>query len=363
MALHTTAGGFRSPARSDATTIKEVAARAGVSVATVSRALNGIGPVRKATYDRVMEAARALKFVPHSGARSLSTRTTHTVGLIMPELHGEFFSEVIRGADLAARRRGYHLIVSGSHSNRDEMAAVVRAMRGRVDGLLLMSPELALDGIIRDLPASMPLVTVNATTKRFPSVTIDNRGGSHAVVAHLAALGHERIAFIGGPPGNADAIERLRGYRESCDAQTIVCSPELEIAGDFSESSGYAAAVEILALHPRPTAIFAANDAMAIGAMFALREKGVDVPGDIALVGFDDIPIARYVTPRLTTVTVAIAELGRRAFEMFVGSLDQKDSRRPPRETLPTTLVVRESCGAAPAATKRTSRTRRNYAT
>ncbi|HEX6178424.1 MAG TPA: LacI family DNA-binding transcriptional regulator [Thermoanaerobaculia bacterium] len=353
MALHTATGGPRSPARSDATTIKEVAARAGVSVATVSRALNGIGPVRKATYERVMEAARALKFVPHSGARSLSTRTTHTVGLIMPELHGEFFSEVIRGADLAARRRGYHLIVSGSHSNREEMAAVVRTMRGRVDGLLLMSPEVALDGILRDLPAQMPLVTVNATTKRFPSVTIDNRGGSHTVVRHLAALGHKRIAFIGGPSGNADATERLRGYRESCDAQTIVCSPELEIGGDFSESSGYAAALEIIDLRPRPTAIFAANDAMAVGAMFALREKGVEVPDDIALVGFDDIPIARYVTPRLTTVTVAISELGRRAFEMLLDSIASRNGRRTPRETLPTSLVVRESCGAKAAAKNR----------
>jgi LacI family transcriptional regulator len=353
MAPHAATGGSRSSARSDATTIKEVAARAGVSVATVSRALNGIGPVRKATYERVMEAARALRFVPHSGARSLSTRTTHTVGLIMPELHGEFFSEVIRGADLAARRRGYHLIVSGSHSNREEMAAVVRTMRGRVDGLLLMSPEVALDGIIRDLPAQMPLVTVNATTKRFPPVTIDNRGGSHTVVNHLAALGHKRIAFIGGPGGNADATERLRGYRESCDAQTIVCSPDLEFNGDFSESSGYAAALEILDLKPRPTAIFAANDAMAIGAMFALRENGVDVPDDIALVGFDDIPIARYVTPRLTTVTVAISELGRRAFEILLDSIANTNGRRTPRETLPTSLVVRESCGAKAAAKHR----------
>ena len=325
-------------------------------MATVSRALNGIGPVKKATYDRVIEAVRALRFVPHSGARSLSTRTTHTVGLVLPELHGEFFSEVIRGADMAARRRGYHLIVSGSHSNRDDMTAVIRAMRGRVDGLVLMSPELAVNGILKELPPAMPLVMVNAETKHFPSVTIDNQGGSHAVVRHLTGLGHERIAFIAGPPGNADAAERLRGYRQSCRKADVICSPDLEFSGDFTEASGYASALQILRRAPRPTAIFASNDAMAVGALFALREQHIAVPEEMALVGFDDIPIARYVTPRLTTVTVAIAELGRRAFELLLASIEPKTSRRPQRETLSTTLVVRESCGALIIAAKRKKR-------
>ena len=209
MALSPASHRSGSPHRSRATTIKEVAARAGVSVATVSRALNGIGPVKKDTLDRVMEAARVLRFVPHSGARSLSTKTTHTVGLILPDLHGEFFSEVIRGADLAARRRGYHLIVSGSHNNPDDMAAVLRAMRGRVDGLMLMSPELAFDAIVNEVPAAMPVVTVNVEVKRFGSVTIDNYAGARAMMRHLAGLGHERIAFICGPHGNADAAERV----------------------------------------------------------------------------------------------------------------------------------------------------------
>lgn len=345
-----------SSPRSRATTIKEVAARAGVSVATVSRALNGIGPVKQATLARVMEAARALRFVPHSGARSLSTRTTHSVGLILPDLHGEFFSEVIRGADLAARRRAYHLIVSGSHNNPDDMMAVLRAMRGRVDGLVLMSPELNIDGLLSEVPAAMPVITMNVEAKRYGSVTIDNYNGARGVVRHLAALGHERIAVIAGPAGNADAAERLRGFRDACRAQSLVCSPDLEIPGDFSEASGYAAALRIMEMEPLPTAIFAANDAMAVGALFALREKYMRVPEDMALVGFDDIPIARYVTPRLTTVTVAIAELGRRAFELLQETIVNKNSRRPPRETLSTTLVVRESCGATAAAAKRTRR-------
>jgi LacI family transcriptional regulator len=192
----------------------------------------------------------------------------------------------------------------------------------------------------------MRVVTVNARTKGFPSVTIDNCGGAETMVRHLAALGHRRVAFITGPAGNADATERLRGYREACGKQHIVCSPELEIDGDFTEESGYRAALKILALSQRPTAIFAANDAMAAGALFALREQNVRVPEEMALAGFDDIPIARYVTPRLTTVTVAISELGRRAFELLLDSIAGKNGRRAPRETLPASLVVRDSCGA-----------------
>ena len=340
-----------------ATTIKEVAARAGVSVATVSRALNGVGPMKKATLERVTDAARSLRFVPHSGARSLSTRTTGTVGLILPDLHGEFFSEVIRGADLAARRAGYHLLVSGSHNDREDMVAVLRAMRGRVDGLMLMTPELAVEKVLADLPHQMCIVTVNSEVKRFDSISVDNYGGAQTVVRHLAAR-HRRIAFVSGPEGNADAAERARGFRDACRENGIPASAALEIEGDFSEAAGFAAAVKIIGMSPRPTAIFAANDAMAIGALFALREAGLSVPADMALVGFDDIPIARYVTPRLTTVTVAIAELGRRAFELLHQTIgNNKTSRRPARETLATTLVVRESCGAMVAATNRNRRT------
>lgn len=342
---------------SRATTIKEVAARAGVSVATVSRALNGVGPIKQGTLQRVHDAAKSLRFIPHSGARSLSTRTTHTVGLVLPDLHGEFFSEVIRGADLAARRHGYHLLVSGSHNDRNDMTAVLRAMRGRVDGLMLMTPELGVDAVLDELPPQMPVVTVNAEAKHFSSITIDNYGGAQTVVRHLAGIGHKRIAFICGPSANADAAERSRGYRDACQHNGVVCSTSLEVGGDFSEAAGYAAAMKMIELSPRPTAIFAANDAMAIGALFALRESGISVPEGMALVGFDDIPIARYVTPRLTTVAVAIAELGRRAFELLHQSIgNNKTSRRPPRETLATTLVVRESCGAMAAAAKRNRR-------
>jgi LacI family transcriptional regulator len=326
-------------------TINDVAAKAGVSVATISRVLNGKGPVRPATSRRVLAAAKALHYVPHAGARSLSMRTTHTIGLLLPDLHGEFFSEVIRGIDGAARGRGYHLLVSGFHSDRAEMGAMFDAVRGRVDGLIVMAPDRGAAFAREDLP-SVPLVHLNSARGFGTSINIDNSGGATAMVRHLASLGNRRIAFIRGPERNADAAERLRGYRSAVRSLHQPAASSLELAGDFTEESGQEAARELLRHDPLPDAIFAANDAMAIGALRALREASVRVPADIALAGFDDIPIARYVTPALTTVNVAITELGRRAFELLLEVILDENGSTQRRERLPTRLVIRESCGS-----------------
>jgi len=319
-------------------TIKEVAAQAGVSVATISRVLNGKGPVRETTLRRVMETCQALHFAPHGTARSLSIRRTHTVGLLLPDLHGEFFSEVIRGIDAQARRTGYHLLVSGFHSDHEEMIAVFRAVRGRVDGLIVMSPDRQASDLCSHLPAGFPVVLLNRLAGAPHTITIDNYGGAYAMVRHLRGLGHERIAFIKGPEENADAAERLRGYRDAVGRR-------IEFGGDFTESAGAAAGQQLLSMRSAPTALFAANDSMAVGALTAFREAGVRVPEDIALAGFDDIPIARYVTPPLTTVNVDLAELGRRAFDVLVTGMTG-DEIDPRHEVLPTALVIRESCGA-----------------
>lgn len=333
----------RSAARPRGATIRDVAARAGVSVATVSRVFNAAEVVTDQTARRVREAAHALRYAPHVAARSLSTRRTGTIGVLLPDLHGEFFSEVIRGIDGAARRSGYHLLVSGSHSDWNEMAAVLAATRGRVDGIIVMSPDLCADELHAHLPSGLPAVLLNCPTASGPSITIDNIGGSTAAVRHLAALGHRRIAFIRGPERNADAQERLRGYRTAISGLGKR-DPDLELPGDFTEDGGYAAALNVLMLRPLPTAIFAANDATAIGAMCALREAGLNVPGDIAMAGFDDIPVAGYVAPPLTTVGVDIAGFGARSLELLLEVLTRGSERR---EILPTKLVVRESCGAS----------------
>lgn len=333
----------RLAALSGNVTIRDVAARAGVSVATVSRVFNRKGPIREATYDRVLAIAERMRYVPHAAARSLSTRSTSTVGVVLPELHGEFFSEVIRGIDLSARKRGLHLIVSSSHSDRGEMRAVLRAVRGRVDGLIVMSPDLDASMLLADLPASVPVVLLNASAAGRPSITIDNAGGSRAVVRHLVALGHRRIAFICGPTDNCDAVERLRGYRTALRSAGALVDEPCELPGSFTEESGHDAARTIVGIVPRPTAVFAANDAMAIGALSAFNSAGLRVPEEIALAGFDDIPIARFLSPPLTTVNVAIADLGRRGLDLLLDLNPARGKAR--RSTLRTNLIVRQSSG------------------
>jgi LacI family transcriptional regulator len=328
-------------------TIRDVASHAGVSVATVSRVLNEKALVREETVKRVLDAAKQLQYVPHGGARSLSMRQTSTVGVVLPDLHGEFFSEVIRGIDVAARRRGFHLLVSGSHSDWGEMTAMALAVRGRVDGLIVMVPDMDPDEVQARLPGGVPVVLLNCRASSTWSIVIDNAAGAEAMVVHLASLGHREIGFISGPEANADAAERLRGWRSGMERIGADPREELVGRGDFSENGGYEAAYAILSGDRRPTAVFAANDAMAIGALSAIREQGFQVPGSIAVAGFDDIPIARFISPPLTTVSVEIAELGRRAFELFMEAIEPGSVAR--LETLETHLVIRESCGSARA--------------
>jgi LacI family transcriptional regulator len=333
--------------------IKEVALKAGVSIATVSRVINEMGPVAAETRQRILAAIDQLRYVPHGAARSLITNQTDTIGVLLPDLYGEFFSEVIRGIDLAARRSGFHVLISGFHSDRAEIEAVLRALRGRVDGLIVLSPDVDAQGLRRNLPDTLPVVLLNTRINgrvdgtAFDAINVDNHGGAFAMVRHLVGLGHRRIALLCGPAENADARERLRGYRAALLAAGIKPSPELEIPGDFSEESGHRAGQRLLAVEPRPEAVFAANDSMAIGCLFALREAGVAVPGDVALAGFDDIPIARYVTPPLSSVHVPIAELGERAMERLLHAVERKNAHERRQETVPTTLVVRGSCGGA----------------
>ncbi|MDQ3696798.1 MAG: LacI family transcriptional regulator [Gemmatimonadota bacterium] len=329
-------------------TIKEVARAAGVSVATVSRVLNDSGPVNPDTRSRVQAAAGSLRYIPHGGARSLITSRTNTLGVLLPDLYGEFFSEVIRGIDLTAKRNGYHLLVSCAHDDRSEIEAALRAMRGRVDGLIVMSPDIDAASLVANLPDSQPVVLLNcaATDGAVDSLTIDNVGGARMMVRHLIGHGCRRVAIIGGAERNLDARERLRGYRAALREAGIARDPTLELPGDFTEASGFDAARRLVRLHPRPTAIFAANDSMAIGALSALREAGVRVPEDVAVAGFDDIPIARYMSPPLSSVHVPIAELGEHAMRKLLAALGNRNGHARRQEMLATTLVIRDSCGA-----------------
>lgn len=328
-------------------TIKDVARVAGVSVATVSRVLNGSGPVREATRLRVVSATKKLRYAPNGAARSLVTRRTRTLGVLLPDLHGEFFSELIRGIDEAAQEGGYHLLVSISHDHRRELRAALRAMHGRVDGCLLMSPGTDPGAVLSDLPRSLPIVLLNCRTQggAHGGISVDNYGGARAMAGRLLAAGHRRVAFIRGPIGNVDAEERLRGYRAALEEAGVEALPGWEAQGDFTESGGHRAATRLLEDTPRPTAVFAANDSMAIGALRALRETGLSPPVDVALAGFDDIPIARYVSPPLSSVRVPIRALGAAGVRHVLQALEETGPGRGWQETLPTEVVLRESTG------------------
>jgi LacI family transcriptional regulator len=318
--------------------------------------LNDSGPVSDTTRERIERAASRLRYAPNGAARSLITRRTHTIGVLLPDLYGEFFSEVIRGIDLVAQHNGYHMLVSSSHSEPQALAAALGAMRGRVDGLIVMSPDLDQRTLRSSLAACSAVVLLNcaAPASEFDAIKIDNVGGATAMTRHLLSLGHRRIGFIRGAARNVDADERRRGYRNALRAARVERDPLLEVDGDFTEAGGYRAAKALARLPAaqRPTAIFAANDSMAIGALSAAHDAGLAVPDEIAITGFDDIPIAQYTSPPLTSVRVPIIELGERATERLVQQL-AGDRRRAGSEILATTLVVRQSCGGITSAADR----------
>ena len=324
-------------------TIKDVARHANVSVATVSRALNGHPNVAEDVRRRILGVAEQLRYSPHHAARSLSSRRTQTLGVVLPDLYGEFFSELMRGIDHVARERGLHLLVSSYHGNPQEQGAALRTMRGRVDGLLLMSPFVdGAEALAAELPP-MPVVLMNPALvpEDRSAVGVDNHGGAMAMMRHLLDAGHKRIAFIAGPADNFDANERLRGYRDA-----IAATPGAEawvMPGDFDEASGHRAGQALLQAQARPDAVFAANDMMALGCLFALTQGGLRVPADIALAGFDDIPLSRYVHPALTTMRVEIAELGARAIHKLLDAGQGDAAAAGSRELLEPRLVVRRS--------------------
>jgi LacI family transcriptional regulator len=334
-------------ARMATATIKDVAREAGVSVASVSRALNGGRGVTAETGQRIREAATRLRYMPHAAARMLITRRSNTVGALLPDLYGEFFSELIRGIDLAARARGLHLLVSSSHDGAEDAAAALRAMQGRVDGMLILSTHVDAAFLHANLPASVPAVLLNSAvkSKSHAVLNIDNYGGAYAMVRHLLDAGHAGVTFIAGPTDNFDAQQRELGYRAAMAKYAPHASPDV-IEGDFNEEAGYRAGQQLLARTSRPRAVFAANDMMAVGCLYAFKAAGVDVPGDIALAGFDDIPIARYVTPPLSTVRVRIADLGRSALEQLAAMLEDPQ-RAMSSHTLGCEIVTRETCGVA----------------
>ncbi|MHA6720307.1 LacI family DNA-binding transcriptional regulator [Sphingomonas sp. RS6] len=326
-------------------TIRDVARRAQVSVASVSRALNGLSNVRGETRERILEAAAELGYVPHAGARSLSLSRAHSIGVVLPDLHGEFFSECVRGMDREASKRGYLLLLSNLHADGEQAMKALRAMRGRVDGLLVMAPHIAPNALAQALPPALPAVLINCpnAVTGHSTFCVDNRLGAGVVMRHLVETGHRRIVHLAGPDGNIDAQERAQGYLAAMAELLPEVAPTI-VAGDFNESAGDLIAQRIVAGEIDCDAVFAANDMMALGCLHGLRRGGKRVPEDIAVAGFDDVPLARYMD--LTTVQVRIADLGAYAVAELI---DQLEGKSPGGDQIPLApaLVVRTSTAAS----------------
>ena len=329
-------------------TISDVASRAGVSVATVSRVLNGNYPVAEPTRARVLEAVRDLGYIANAHARALIKATSGTVGVILHDVGDPYFAEIVRGIQEVADANGRLVVLSSSMRDPAREITYIEMLRAqRVDAVIITSGFVEDDDFLaalheqaRGLRAQgSRLVVCGRYPVRAPAVVPDNAGGAFRVTTHLLQAGHRRIAHLAGPPRFSTTDARQRGYEGALAAFGLRIDERLVITGGFSRDGAHESTLRLIDSGAPFSAIFAANDMMAIGALAALRERGMSVPGDVSLVGFDDLPIARDLTPPLTTVSLPMAEMGRRAMELALS--DHPDSE--PVVHLPTELVIRES--------------------
>ncbi|MDE2730079.1 MAG: LacI family DNA-binding transcriptional regulator [Bacteroidota bacterium] len=323
-------------------TVRDVARHANVSISTVSRVLNDSARVNQDKKRRVMEAVKQLGYIPNPAARNLVRRETGAIGALLPHITGEFFAELLAGLDEAAQRHSKPLVVSASHRHASEFSQALRILQRRVDGLLIMAPELEAEEVLEMARPGISIVFLNTrrNSANLHTFDFDNYGGVNAMTRHIIGLGHDRLAFVGGPDEAHDAQARRRGFRDALSEKTYA----MEITGDFSAKVGYEAAIRILTDAPQTTAIVAANDLSALGALRALHERGIDVPRDMMVTGFDDIPSAKFATPSLTTVHVPIQELTVQAVSHLAGLIQGDPDPVSHMEPLP--LVMRESTAA-----------------
>jgi LacI family transcriptional regulator len=330
-------------------TIGDVAAEAGVSIATVSKVINGRYGVAPSTLSKVQAVIDDLGYESSLVARSLRSRRTNVIGILVADIE-PFSAELLKGAGAGIRARGYELIVySGSGHGKEhsgwERRYISRLGGTLTDGIILVTPTVV------DVGDGAPIVAVDPHTgpSSLPSVHADNLAGAVTATEHLVSLGHRRIGFLAGRPDLESARQREQGYRDALAAADIAVDPDLIRVGEYEPGASREAARRLLAMDDRPTAIFAANDLSAIETVEVARSLGLSVPGDVSVVGFDNIPESVLTDTPLTTIDQSIQEMGRQAVELLI-DLIEGDTQRPRQRqvTLPTRLVVRRSTGPAP---------------
>jgi LacI family transcriptional regulator len=339
------------------TGIREVARLSGVSVSTVSRVFNDYGDVSAATRLRVLEAAKSVDYAPSAAARTLVRRRSQLIGVVLftgfehPDIGHPFFQDVLVGVKHAIGSLGYDVLLFATEqpgASRDAPHSYLRRARHhRVDGVVLMGVDRRDPEVERVVQSQTPVIGVDLEIAGpYASwVASDNVGGARLAVRHLRALGHTRIATITGTPETRPGADRLLGYRAELQALGLESLPGYEQAGDFYRESGEAAMRALLALPEPPTAVFVAADMMAVGAIEAIRGAGLRVPEDVALVGFDDMQLAPFIDPPLTTIRQDRVGLGLAAGRALIEQIEHPD-RTLAALTLPVELIVRRTCGA-----------------
>lgn len=330
-------------------TIADVAREAGVSTTTVSHALNGTRFVAEATRRRIDDAVERLQYEVNSVAQSLKRDKSDAIGLLITDISNPFFTSLVRGVEDVANRAGYSVILCNTDEDPAKELTYLRVLRRkRVDGILLAptgTRQPLLDGLVDD---GFPVVCIDRPSPGSPcdAVLVDNVGGARAAVQHLIRLGHRRVGVISGLAPVGTSSERLDGYREALRDHGIPEDPALVREGNSRLDGGYRRVLELLDLPAPPTAVFTTNNLMTLGALGALQARGVRVPDDVAVVGFDDFEWAVVLRPRLTTVAQPTYEIGETAARLLLDRVERKSDGAPRRVVLPTRLLVRESCGA-----------------
>ena len=333
-------------------TIRQVAELAGVSIATVSRVMNGRNDVSPETRELVTRVIQEHGYSANRSARRLSAGRSGLVGVLVPLVYPAYFSAILAGAAEALSEQDMRVVLSPTgHEHDREVRLIDRLMHGLTDGALIVLPEESSDELEQLLDQHYRFVVIDPLMPlddRIPSVSSAHTAGAHAAMQHLLGLGHRRIAAITGPPGWVATEDRRRGYHAALAAAGILPDPDLEVGADFEIDGGFAAADQLFELPDPPTAIFAFNDNIAIGAIRAARARGLRVPEDVSIVGFDDVEHATIVTPALTTVRQPLAEMGRTAVSLLSRLLDGNQFETLHVE-LATRLVVRDSTAPPPA--------------
>ncbi|MBN1563547.1 MAG: LacI family DNA-binding transcriptional regulator [Anaerolineae bacterium] len=329
-------------------TIRDVARVAGVSTSTVSHVINETRFVSPETRARVLETMKTLKYSPNRLASSLRSNQTLTLGVLLPNSANPFFAEILLGIESTCFDRGYNFILGNANDDPKRELDYLRVLISRqVDGILLISTGSYDESIAFLIEQQVPVVVVDRAPgiESVTEIFTDNKRGGLLATQHLIELGHTAIACITGPSFLTPSAERVAGYKQAMNLAGLHVYDDWIVIGDFQHSSGYVACEQLLALDHPPTAVFACNDLMAVGALCAIHEAGLRVPDDISIIGYDNIPLASYTIPRLTTIAQPAREIGNLAVMRLIDAL-RSDEGCAARECLPVNLVKRDSCKA-----------------